>query len=77
MSDASQTSHTFRAIGNLHGYHGCFPVMVLVCRVCGRDLYGDWQWNFTDAEAHKDCVRADGYLDVTVHVDGLNAGCRR
>jgi hypothetical protein len=71
MNNAPPTVHTFRALGNFHGYHGCFPVMVLVCRVCGRVLYGDWQWNFTNAEAHKDCVRADGCLDVNVEVLGL------
>lgn len=71
MTDAPQTSHTFRAMGNLHGYYGCFPITLLTCRVCGRQLYGDWQWNFTDAEAHKACVRADGCLDVDVEVVGL------
>jgi hypothetical protein len=64
------TVHTFRASADIKGWYGSSPRLTLTCRVCGRGLFGDWEYNFTDAEAHAACVR-DGLLDVTANIVGL------
>lgn len=64
----SETSFTFLAIGDIHGWRDSFPELRLHCRICDRELYGDWQYNFT--EAHAACVR-DGLLYVIARIRGL------
>ena len=62
--------YSFDAAGDIEGKRGSFPTLQLICKVCGRTLYGDWQYNFTDAEAHAACVE-DGILRVQAQIDGL------
>ncbi len=47
------------------------PEMALVCDVCHRPLYGDWEYNFTNPMAHVACRNSEGELLVTVKITGL------
>lgn len=70
MEKTKQAIFIFKAVADKYGLHGCYPGMDLFCVRCGKPLYLDWQYNFTDREAHADCVR-DGQLRVEVRIEGL------
>jgi hypothetical protein len=36
------------------------PVLRIVCEVCGKGLYGDFEYNYTAEEAHRYCTNAAG-----------------
>ena len=48
------------------------PALRFVCEVCHRELFGDYRYNFTDREAHRDCRTLDGELYVTVSLTNIH-----
>ena len=66
-----ESDFAFLATADIDGQRGSFPDLRLFCRICGRALYGDWEYNFTDNEAHAACVR-DGRLYVIARINGLH-----
>lgn len=62
--------HSFNATADIEGHNGSFPSLRLICKTCGKGFYGDWEYNFTDPEAHAGCT-IDGVLRVHAQIDGL------
>jgi len=65
-----ELSVAFRAMLSIASRNGNGPDIRCFCQKCGRGLDGDYQYNFTDVEAHRNCVDSDGRLAVKVVIMG-------